>query len=1107
MFKARLFYIVSLSFFFVWEAFAQSPLKKVKFSRIAAALSHPHVSSILQDSRGFLWIGTEDGLNRFDGYDVIVYRNNPDDTTSLLKNVILKVFEDSRGVLWISTSSGGLHVYNREEDNFQRLARYSFDCEVAEFHEDDSSVWIAGIRHNKAFAEQISKKSGRNRYYELFSSRNPVHTLIPASDHEFWVGVRGTGLFRWNLKENQIRKRSPHLNLQRIVKHSADILWIATRGGLQKYDAKKDKYILYNSSTNPALPIDDVLSLCMDGNYLWIGTENGGLCRLNTTTNELLTFQSNKNDSESLPDNSIHALYKDRQERVWIGTYSNGIGVIDRLREKFMEVDISLENNNVKAIMLDSKNRLWVGTEGGLIVKSSEGIKHYKHSAEKESLQANPVLAIYEDSQQRIWVGTWGGGLNRYDEEHDNFIHYMPDEKRSGSLSNPNVFSISQSSETKQILVGTYDGLNVLSDERAGTFECIREKQFEFNDYIHTIYEDKKGNIWVGTIEELLRFDAKEKKLYRFETTMHPDSIQVGGLCNSIMDDSNGRLWVGTRKGLHLLIDGKFKKRYTTLDGLRNNMIQSILEDDAGNLWLSTTAGISRFNIATGVFRNYDMDDGLPSNDFKANACMRYRNGQFLFGGKGITVFNPDSVHDNPFIPKVFITELGVRNDDRKPGNFGGIVERQIIETSTITLPHQYNFFSLKYVALNFTAAAKNQYAYKLEGFHKDWNYVGNQRSVMFTNLDPGTYTFKVKASNNDGIWNEQSTALTIRILPPWWRTWWAKLTAIFLVTAGVVSLYKLRVRNIKKQNKMLEVQVQKRTAQLAQQNEELIHSREEISAQRDVVSDQNLQLQKAREIIEKQNYEIIIRNETLEAEVEERTRDLVEYNQQLEQFAFISAHNLRAPVARILGLGHILGICNNDLIEARTIIDKMVFTTEELDRVVKDLNRVLDLRRNSSSVIVPVNLEEELRLVKINIEKEIEDTKAIFIEDFSKGVTLWTVKPYFDSILLNLICNAIKYRHPSRSPVIGIRSEVKGNYFLLTIQDNGLGIDMEQCKDKLFTPYGRFHLHIEGKGMGLYLVKTQMVAMGGKIEVESKLEEGTTFHLSFKRVRQTLES
>jgi signal transduction histidine kinase len=295
----------------------------------------------------------------------------------------------------------------------------------------------------------------------------------------------------------------------------------------------------------------------------------------------------------------------------------------------------------------------------------------------------------------------------------------------------------------------------------------------------------------------------------------------------------------------------------------------------------------------------------------------------------------------------------------------------------------------------------------------------------------------------------------------------------------------------------MLELQVYKRTEELAQQNEELIQSQEEISAQRDIVSAQNQELKTAREIIEKQNKEIIIRNETLEAEVEERTHDLVEYNQQLEQFAFISAHYLRAPVARILGLGNILNINNNDLKEARLIVDKITVTTEELDRVVTDLNKVLDMRRNSDSVIVPVNLEEEMRLIKINMEKEIQDTKAIFIEDFSKGLTLWTVKPYLDSILLNLVSNAIKYRHPNRNPVIRIHSELKDNHFHLTVQDNGLGMELELYKDKVFTLYHRFHLQIEGKGMGLFLVKTQLTLMGGKIDVASIPNEGTT--LSFK--------
>ncbi|SKC64558.1 ligand-binding sensor domain-containing protein [Ohtaekwangia koreensis] len=1105
MSKMGSLYTLSVLFLLSMEAFSQSPLEKVKFSKLTVALSNPSVSCVLQDSRGFLWVGTMDGLNRFDGYDVTVYRNEQDDTTSLLKNAILNIYEDSRSVLWVSTSSGGLHVYNRQQDNFKRLPQYSFDCEVSEFHEDDTSLWIAGVRHNKAFVNQIDKKTNRHRYFELFDSHSPVHSLIPASDHEFWVGIRERGLFRWNLKDNQIYRQGPPAeSFHQMVKSSVHDLWIATGKGLQKYNAATHEYILYNTHSTPALPIDNVLNLCMDGKYLWIGTENGGLCRLNTITNELLTLQSNKNDPASLPDNSVHALCKDRQGRIWIGTYSHGVAVIDRLGEKFMEVDIPLGNAVVNAIMLDSKQRLWVGTEEGLIVKSPQGLKHFRHTAAKESLQTNPVLSIYQDIQQRIWVGTWGGGLHRYDEEHDNFIHYMPDKKNKGSLSDANVFSIWQSSETQQLLVATYGGLNVLSDEHTGTFEHVREKQYEFNNYIHTIYEGKKGDLWIGTLEELLRYDHTQKKLSRFETATHSDSVHVGGLCNSILEDSRGRLWVGTAKGLHLLINGKFKKRYTTRDGLPNNIIQSILEDNAGNLWLGTAVGISRFSPDDGVFRNFDIADGMPGNDFRPRACLRNDNHQFFFGGKGICVFNPDSVRENPFIPKVVITELGILNEPVKPGDFGGILKDQISETSTITLPAEYNFFSLKYAALNFTSTAKNQYAYKLEGFHTDWNYVGNQRSVMFTNLDPGIYTFKVKASNNDGVWNEQGTSLTIHILPQWWCTWWIKLSAIVFLGAGILTVYRLHIRNIKKQNKILELQVRKRTEELAHQNEELTQSQEEISAQRDVVSEQNLELQAARQIIEKQNKEITTRNETLEAEVEERTRDLVEYNQQLEQFAFISAHNLRAPVARILGLGHILDIGESDLQEIRSIVEKIVFTTEELDCVVKDLNTVLDVRRNSTTVIGAIKLREELRLVKINLEKEIQETQTLFIEDFSGGDTLWAVKPYIDSIFMNLIGNAIKYRHAERTPIIKIRSEVQGDYLHITIRDNGLGIDLNVCKEKLFMLYSRFHWHVEGKGMGLFLVKTQVSAMGGKIDIESCPNEGTCFRLSFKHAPGT---
>ena len=258
-----------------------------------------------------------------------------------------------------------------------------------------------------------------------------------------------------------------------------------------------------------------------------------------------------------------------------------------------------------------------------------------------------------------------------------------------------------------------------------------------------------------------------------------------------------------------------------------------------------------------------------------------------------------------------------------------------------------------------------------------------------------------------------------------------------------------------------------------------------------------------ARETIEKQNGEIRLQNETLEEEVKERTKELVEYNQQLEQFAFISAHNLRAPVARILGLGNLLELIKSAPTEEHMIVSKLIFSTRELDTVVKDLSTILSLRKDNISILTDINLEEELRLIKMNLEKEILETEASIREDFSKAPLIHTIKPYLDSILINLLNNAIKYRHPHRRPVIQIKSEKIENYICLTVHDNGLGLNLDLYKDKLFTLYSRFHNHVEGKGMGLYLVKTHVVSLGGRIEVESEIDRGTTFKIFFKDSRR----
>ncbi|MEO7990072.1 MAG: two-component regulator propeller domain-containing protein [Chryseolinea sp.] len=1087
---------------------AQTSVEKVKFSRIevGSGLSNSNVTYILQDSKGFLWFGTQDGLNKFDGYNFKVYRNNPDDTCSLVTNAINCIFEDSQKKIWVSTRSGGLQYYDNKLDRFIRISEFSTNAQIVQITEDDNkNVWITGTRYLDAFVAQLDRSTGKWKSFILFPSREPIESLLRESEDEFWIGVKRGGFLKWNKKTNTVKRylhdpknsESPAcFDIHQILKDTKGHLWIASEEGLSKFEIRSERFTNFtaNPSTPGSLLVNPIRQIAWANSHLFLTTQNGGLSRMDTTTNQFTNFLFDKNDPYSLSDNSVWSVYCDHQNRIWIGTFSKGLCVIDKLQNKFSQLDIVLENDVVNAIYQDHKERIWIGTEGGIVRKDRDIVKYYKHEPkQKGSISSNPILSIYEDGQNRIWFGTWAGGLNRYDEKTDRFVSYLPNEKNVKSLSDPNVYSIWEYSKTKELLVASYKGLNILTDEKNGIFENYKESGNGANNYIRSIYEDSNGNVWLGTIEELNLFDIKNRKTIRFDSRKNKKEIKTSEIVNCFLEDKKKRLWVGTTTGLELIVNKKFIKRFTTKDGLPNNIVNGILEDNEENLWLSTTQGISKFNPDNKTIQNYDVSDGLLSNEFKPNACFKNKDGLFFFGGKGVNVFDPDNIQQNPHAPPVYITDFKIFNKSVTIGEKDSLLKSQISETKEIYLPYHYNVFSFEFAALNFSSSNKNRYAYKLEGFENDWNYVGNQRSATFTNLDAATYTFRVKACNNDDLWNESGASLIIHILPPFWKTWWFKIMAGLLIVGMAITYYKIRVNAIKQQNKKLEILVANRTAELQHINQELVDRDEEIQTQ-------NNELFNQREIIEKQNNEIIQRNMSLEEEVKDRTKDLVEYNQQLEQFAFISAHNLRGPVARILGLGNILGYVSNNPEEEKTIMSKLISTTNELDTVVKDLNTILVLRKDNISILTDVNLEQELRLIRMDMANKIFETDASINEDFSRAPTIHTVKPYLDSILINLLSNAIKYRHPDRRLVIQISSEIIDRYICLTVCDNGLGIDLSLYREKLFTMYNRFHNHVEGKGMGLYLVKTQVVALGGIIEVESEVNFGTTFKIFFKR-------
>lgn len=1092
---------------------SQKIQKKLKFKRVEAnvRLSNSNITAIFQDSRGFIWVGTDDGLNRFDGYDFKIYRNVDNDSASLVKNKIQCIFEDSRGTLWISSLNSGLHSYDRTHDNFRRVPEFSKPhCQVMRIMEDNNhNLWIGGVIDAHAFVAMLNPADMQWKTYLLFKSTDAIYSMAQYSEDEFWLGTRLNGLYKWNKKTGTLEHELhdpkkpegiPGNYIEKILKAPRGDVWIATRSGLGHYDPATGKFKTLRATTNGSgLPTNDIMDICLDDKVLWIATENGGLSRMDLATERFTNFHYDKNDPHSIINNSIWCLHRDRQGRIWIGSYAKGLCVLDVNEEKFTVLDIPLENDLINAVLKDSKGRFWIGTEDGVLLYEKNRLHHFRHDPlQPNSLSSNAVNCLYEDSRHQIWTGHWNGGLNRFDEAHRNFIRYTANPNRPGSLTNANVFSIVESTATGELLVATFGGLHILKDQRAGIFENINDYPHEGDQLMLTLTEDHNKNVWVGSYSGLGLFDRTTNKIKRFNITS--DTTEANDRVNCIFEDSKKRLWIGSYGGLHQMVDEHTFITYTIKDGLPVNLVHFILEDSRGNLWLGTSHGLTVFNPGGRTFKTYDESDGLVSVEFRRKAFCKSGDGRMFVGGHGLNAFYPDSINGNPNVPPVFLTDLKVFNQSVVPNGKDGILKDAISATQEITLNHDHAFISIHYVGINYTASYKNQYAYMLEGFDAGWNYVGTQRFATFTNLNPGTYTFRVKASNNDGIWNEEGASLVIHVLPPWHQALWFRAIAIGFCIFIITIAYYLRVGSVERQNAKLEELVDLRTRELREKNEqlavreqELIHSQEETSTQRDQLADQNKQLEEASKIIERKNLEILKHNETLEGEVEKRTRDLLEHNHQLEQFAFISAHNLRAPVARILGLGEVLKFAA-DPQEEKMIREKLIHTTQELDTVVKDLNKILEIRKDSTSVISEIQLSQEMSLVRTTLEKEIEDTQAHVNENFNGIKAIQSVKPYVDSILMNLVSNAIKYRDPGRIPVIDVSAETAGDFICLSVRDNGLGIDLSRHTNKLFKLYSRFHMHVEGKGMGLYLVKTQVSALGGRIEAVRNPDNGMTF-------------
>jgi len=843
---------------------ATSQKTDYKFVNISTnqGLSESNVNCIIQDDMGFMWFGTRDGLNKYDGYEFTVYKNNPADRSSLSNNTIRNMVQDKDGKIWIATWGGGVSVFDPEKEAFTSFKHDKNnpnslpDNFINNVHIDkEGDIWMGTYTNGLA---RYDKKTGKFKTY--LTNKDDVNSISDNNiSHVYedgfgilWIGTTNGGLNRFDKKEEKFTRYqhdpkdpgSLSFNRVRLIfMDSRKNLWVGTYGGgLDLLDPETQKFIHHKKEPDkPGSICHNVifaLAEDMHGN-LWVGTENGGISIYDYHTKSFHHYDHNKFDRTSLSNNSVYSILQDKKGNMWIGTYSGGIDLVDADAFKFRhyrqnENPNSLNNNNVLSIFEDADEQLWVATDGGGLNVFDRKLGEFKHfirdDKNKNSLCGNYVLGVFEDSKGNIWASTWGDGVSKYNKKSNTFTNFRHDPNDAASLGSDNVWLVYED-KLENIWIGTFGGGLCLYDPINEKFTTYRKNAIDSttlsSDFIYYIYEDLKNNLWIGTDGGGLNLlDRKSMKFRHFIRDEAPGSISNNSV-NCIYEDSKGRLWVSTDVGLNLMDRKNFTfTSYFTKDGLPNNMTFGILEDNAGYLWLSTNKGLSKCDPQKMSFTNFTVADGLQHNEFKRLAFCKSKEGYMYFGGiNGFNEFKPEEVKENAFDPPLIISKLELFNkpipvrDSLHPFS---PLEKHISKTKHLVLSYKESVISLEFASLNFTMPEKKKYAYMLEGFDNDWNDVGTKRTVSYTNLDPGAYVFKVKGLNNEGQWSENITTLSMTIVPPFWDTVWFEILVGLSFIGAAFSTYRIRVHQIERQKKALEKQVNERTAEVVQQKEEI---------------------------------------------------------------------------------------------------------------------------------------------------------------------------------------------------------------------------------------------------------------------------------------------
>jgi signal transduction histidine kinase/ligand-binding sensor domain-containing protein len=859
-------FIFSLSAL-VTTSFGQN--NDVFFDRLSVrdGLSHSNVYTIVQDNFGYLWFGTQDGLNRFDGREIKVFRGDVGNVNSLTTSNFGKMLIDKSGYYWFGTFGGGIDRYDPKTSTFKNFSFNSSDNTsisnnqiIFVFEDSKGVIWFGtpdgGLNRYNAREENFTRfQFDPNNPNSLSGSRAKCMGETP--DGTLWVGTnKGLNKFnaetetfiRYNHNPNDLNSLSGDF-IQNMVTNSDGSIWLVLHGGgLNHFDVENNKFTHYMHNPNDNNSISDNKADCIlkDSNgYLWIGTYDGGLNKFDPQTQKFYRYKHDPSNFFSLSSNRIEYLFEDNSKILWIGTRGGGLNKLDLKPKKFYNIKYNanavqgLPQHTIMAISSDTKGNIWIGTDGGGLTKYNLESGKFTHlrndKLNANSLSNNRVWSVHVDKEGVIWAGTYLGGLNRIEQVGDtyNITHFKNNPNDTLSISNNQINCILEDKDGV-IWFGTSNGINRLvksSDKKDYSFKPYFyntfNKSFASNDnYVNSIIQDGEGRLWVGSYQSgLFEFDYKNESFIHFIPKVD-DEVQFLKTLRmlTINVDSQGKFWIGTESGglLSFDIEQKLVLPHPKNDILKSKMIIGTIEDDDKNLWIVSTTGLYKYSLITGDFNSYTFDDGIDADGFNRNSFHKNMDGQMFFGGiAALTYFHPSQVVNNQYIPKIAITDFKVLTQSIWENALVPYFQKEN-QLEDVVLSHSDYFFTITFASFDYTSPSKNQYQYMLEGFDKDWIDAGYNTSATYTNLNSGKYVFKVKGTNNDKVWNPEPFEIKLRIKPPFWKHPWFIVLESLILFLIILSFIRYRTYRLRMDKHKLEKSVKERTVELKRKNFEL---------------------------------------------------------------------------------------------------------------------------------------------------------------------------------------------------------------------------------------------------------------------------------------------